>query len=160
MRTRAQAFFTHNIVHNLALEGIHCIQAHRLAGLAHLVDRIKHFLANVLALAGKKAVHIKDEAGPLPRALLHGQAGELLQGIDDFAILANQMLDVGIVISHNLHHGAPIADAHLDVAFVVDDIQQSFQVIGRNISFIIELVDGLVLVFRHRDFSLLTHVIS
>ncbi len=56
------------------------------------------------------------------------------------------MLDVGVVVRDDLHGRAVVAHTHLDVAFVIDDVKQSFKIIGSDISFLIELVDGLLII--------------
>ena len=55
------------------------------------------------------------------------------------------MLDVRIIIGDDLHGRAIVAHAHFDIAFVIDDIEQSFKIIGSDISFLVELIDGLFL---------------
>ena len=59
------------------------------------------------------------------------------------------MLDVGVVVGDDLHHRTVVAHAHFYVAFVVGDVEQSFEVIGSDISFLIELIDGLLIILRH-----------
>ena len=60
------------------------------------------------------------------------------------------MLDVRIVIGNDLHHGAVVADTQLDIAFVIDDIQQALKIIGGDVGFIIELIHRfLVVILRH-----------
>ena len=102
-----------------------------------------------LALALQIAVHVHDEVGPLAGLLLYGESGELLQGVHDFAVASDQMFDVGVVVGNDLHGWTVVAHAHFDIALVVDDVKQSFKVIGSDVSFVIELIDGFLSILRH-----------
>ena len=134
---------------DLAFEGVHRLQVHRLAGFARLVDGIQRKVVQALALALQIAVHVHDEVGPLAGLLLYGESGELLQGVHDFAVASDQMFDVGVVVGNDLHGRTVVAHAHFDIALVVDDVKQSFKVIGSDVSFVIELIDGFLSILRH-----------
>ena len=81
---------------------------------------------------------------------------QLLQSVNDFAVASDEMLDVRIIIGDDLHGRAIVAHAHFDIAFVIDDIKQSFKIIGSDISFLVELIDGLFLILRHSGCHLLS----
>ena len=81
--------------------------------------------------------------------MLYGESGELLQGVHDFAVASDQMFDVGVVVGNALHGRTVVAHAHFDIALVVDDVKQSFKVIGSDVSFVIELIDGFLSILRH-----------
>ena len=106
-------------------------------------------IVQALALALQIAVHVHDEVGPLAGLLLYGESGELLQGVHDFAVTSDQMFDVGVVVGNDLHGRTVVAHAHFDIALVVDDVKQSFKVIGSDVSFVIELIDGFLSILRH-----------
>ena len=149
MGPRLHAFLAHHIMDDLAFEGVHRLQVHRLASLARLVDGIQRKVVQALALALQIAVHVHDEVGPLAGLLLYGESGELLQGVHDFAVASDQMFDVGVVVGNDLHGRTVVAHAHFDIALVVDDVKQSFKVIGSDVSFVIELIDGFLSILRH-----------
>ena len=136
-------------MHDLTLEGIHRLQVDRLPRLVHLVDGVQRDVVQTLALALQIAVDVHNEMGTLAGLLLHGQSRQLLQSVNDFAVASDEMLDVRIIIGDDLHGRAIVAHAHFDIAFVIDDIKQSFKIIGSDISFLVELIDGLFLILRH-----------
>ena len=144
-----QSFLTNYIMHDLALKRIHRLEIHRLTGFTRFVDGIQCDIMQTLTLMLKIAVNVHDEVRPFASLLLNRQTGELLQGIHHFPIAANQMLDISVIIGNNLYGRAIVAYAHLNIAFIVDDIQQFFKIIGSDISFFIELIDGLFIILRH-----------
>ena len=144
MGTGLHALLTHHIMHDLAFEGVHRLEINRLPRLAHLVDGVQRDVVQTLALALQIAVDVHNEMGTLAGLLLHGQSRQLLQSVNDFAVASDEMLDVRIIIGDDLHGRAIVAHAHFDIAFVIDDIKQSFKIIGSDISFLVELIDGLL----------------
>ena len=102
-----------------------------------------------LTLALEIAVDVHNEMGTFAGLLLHGKSRQLLQCVDDLAVASDEMLDIRIIISDDLHGRTIVAHAHFDITLVIDDIEQSFKIIGRDISFLIELIDGLFLILRH-----------
>ncbi len=134
---------------DLAFERVHRIQIHRLAGLAHVVDRVERHVAQDLAAALQKAVHVHDQVRTFAGLLLHGQAAQLLERVDHFAIAADQVLDVGVIVGHDLHHRAVVAHPHLDVAFVIGHVEQTLEVVGGDVRLFIELFDCLLVVLHH-----------
>ena len=81
--------------------------------------------------------------------LLHCKPRQLLQCVDDLAVASDEMLDIRIIISDDLHGRTIVAHAHFNITLVIDDIEQSFKIIGSDISFLVELIDGLFLILRH-----------
>ena len=59
------------------------------------------------------------------------------------------MLDVGVVVGHNLDHRAAVAHAHLDVALVIRDVEQPLEVIRGDVRLLVELVKRLVVSLHH-----------
>ena len=123
MRARLQPLFPNHIVNDFTFEGIHRLQVIRLAGILHCVNGIQGDITEVLTLALQETVDIHNQMRTLAGLLLYSQTSQLLQSINDFTITANKMFDVSIVISNDLHGGAVITHAHLNVALIVGDIQ-------------------------------------
>ena len=82
------------------------------------------------ALGKLKVFHVKLAAEGEPRGLIGPR-------------------DVGIVVGNDLHGRTVVTHAHFDIALVVDDVKQSFKVIGSDVSFVIELIDGFLSILRH-----------
>ena len=123
MRARLQPLFPNHIVNDFTFEGIHRLQVIRLAGIPHCVNGIQGDITEVLTLALQETVDIHNQMRTLAGLLLYSQTSQLLQSINDFTITANKMFDVSIVISNDLHGGAVITHAHLNVTLIVGDIQ-------------------------------------
>ena len=144
-----QSLLTDDIVNHLTFERIHRLQVDRLAGLPDLIDRIQCDIVQTLALALQEAVDIDDETGTLAGLLLDRKPGQLLQGVDHFAVASDEMLVVGSVIGDDLNRRAAVADTHFDIALVVGDIQKLFKIIGGDVSFLVELIHGLLVILCH-----------
>ena len=110
-------------MNDFTFEGIHRLQVIRLAGILYCVNGIQGDITEVLTLALQETVDIHNQMRTLAGLLLYSQTSQLLQSINDFTITANKMFDVSIVISNDLHGGAVITHAHLNVALIVGDIQ-------------------------------------
>ncbi len=130
-------------MNDLAFEGIHRLQINGSPVSALRQWHPARCHVQTLTLALQETVDIHNQMRTLAGLLLHSQSSQLLQSINDFTIASNEMLDVRIVISDDLHGRAIVAHAHLDIAFVIDDIQQSFKIIGGDVSFLVELIDRL-----------------
>ena len=89
MGPRLHAFLAHDIMNDLALEGVHRLQIHRLSGLTRLIDGVQGEVVQTLALALQEAVDVHDEVGAFAGFLLHSKAGQLLQRVDHFPIASD-----------------------------------------------------------------------
>ena len=87
--------------------------------------------------------------GTFAGLLLHGKSRQLLQCVNNLAVASDKMLDICIIIGDNLHGRTIVAHAHFDITLVIDDIEQSFKIVGSDISFLVELIDGFFLILRH-----------
>ena len=123
VRTRLQPLLANHIMNDLALERIHRFQINGLTGVMHFINGIKCNVTKTLTLALQEPVNINNQMRAFAGLLLNSKPGKLLQSIDHFTIATNEMLDIRIVISDDLHHRTTVANTHLDIAFVIGDVQ-------------------------------------
>ena len=72
-------------MHNLALERRHRIEPLRHAGPADLLGDLPAQLGQLLPAVCAVPAHIQHDPAARARLAMHGQAGEFLQGLQDFA---------------------------------------------------------------------------
>src|SRR5262249_62101096 len=65
-------------------------------------------------------------------------ARECVQGRPDLAFGAGQLREGG---PDHRHHGAVTLDVHVDVAVEIRDIQQAFDVVGRDLALLLQVPD-------------------
>ena len=151
VRTGLEAFLAHEVVHDLALERVHGLEIDLLASLSRLVNGIEGQITQMLALALKITVNIENQMRTVAGLLLDGEPGQLLQRVHDFAIAADQLLDVFAIVGDDLHRGAVITHAQLDVSVIIGDVKQTLEVVGGDISLLIELLDRLRFFLSHMN---------
>jgi hypothetical protein len=118
-------------VHHLALERVHRRELHRLPGLKHRTDGPLGQLAELGPPRGTVPAHVEHQPAALTGLLLHRQARQLLQRVQRLAVAAHKRLQIR---ADNRHNRPPVLDVQVDVAVVVDDVQQPFQVVGSNVA--------------------------
>jgi len=85
-----QALVSDDVVAHLALEGVHGVELDGLAGGAHAGDRLAGDVLEFFLAFGAEAGDVEHEARALAGLGLNGQAGQLLEGVQDLAVLADE----------------------------------------------------------------------
>jgi hypothetical protein len=62
---------------------------------------------------------------------LNGESGEFLQGVEGLAAATDERVQIA---ADDGHDGAVVLDVEIDVAVVVDDVQQSLEVVRRDVA--------------------------
>src|SRR3954462_1475932 len=75
-----------DIVDDLALEGVHGLEAHRLAGPADLGHGTGRDVLQGAPPVGAITGHVEHQAAALPRPRLHRQPRQLLQRLEHLAV--------------------------------------------------------------------------
>lgn len=141
---------------DLTFERVHRFKINGFAVVLHIVDRIHSEITQVLAFALEIPIDVNDQVGTLAGLLLHGQTRELLQSIDDLTVMANQVLDVFVIVGHDLHGWPVVANTHFDITVVIGDIKQALEIVGRDIRFFVELLDRFRFILSHM-YSFIRH---
>src|SRR5690606_32396660 len=74
----------------------------------------------------------------LARTSLDGQAGELLESIEDLAVGADEGSEVSRVVGDDLDGGTIVLDVDVDVTVEVGDVEQLLEVISRDLALLLE----------------------
>ena len=92
-------------------------------------------------------------ASPVARTLaglgLNGQAGQLLEGVQDLAVLAHEAIEGFGVVGDDFDRGAAVFDVDFDVAVEVGDVEQFFEVVGGDFAFFFEAGQLVCVVVTH-----------
>src|SRR5699024_5935648 len=139
---RAQPFALGDVVDDLALEGVHGAQRHRGAGLLGLGDRRGRELLEVALVLRAEAADVEHQAGAVPGAGLHGQAGELLQRVQQLPLGAVEAGE--LVRAADLDRGPVAVHVDVDVAVEVGDVQQLLEVVGGDVALLLETLQALL----------------
>ena len=120
---------------DLALERIHGPEPLRLPGAADLLGRVLTRSGKLGPAALAITSDVQHHPRPVSRAW-HGQARELLEGLENLAPSPDKLLkrraDYG-------HHRPVALDVHVDVAVQVCDVEQALDVVGRDLAFLLQL---------------------
>src|SRR5690606_19139709 len=81
---------------------------------------------------------VEHQAGAVARLAVHGQAGQLLQRLQDLAALADKLVQLG---ADDGDDRAVALDVHVDVAVEVTDVQQALDVVGGDVALSFERLD-------------------
>src|ERR1700712_3289805 len=106
------------VVHDLALERRHGTELLALAALLDLLGRPAAQLGQLRAPVRPPARDVEHQPVARPGALLHRQAGELLERLEDVPALADQLLEVLAAV--DAHDGAAGLHVEVDVAVEVE----------------------------------------
>ena len=134
---------------HLALEGVHRVELDGLAGGAHARDGLAGDVLEFFLAFGAEPGDVEHEARTLAGLGLNGQAGQLLEGVQDLAVLADEAVQGLGVVGDDLDRGAAVLDVDLDVAVEVGDVEQFFQVVGGELAFFFEAGELACVVVTH-----------
>ena len=71
-----------------------------------------------------------------------GQSREVLQGVEHFAIGANERCELALVDLEDGYLGAIALDIDVDIAVEIDDVEQALEVVGGRVTLLLEQVRG------------------
>ena len=130
---------------DLALKGVHGLQGHSLAGSQDLLHGDLGDTGQLHPTPGTVAVNVQHEAGAVTRACLDGQAGELLDGLEDLAVAAHEVGEVTLVPllgGDNGDGGAAVIDVNVNVTAEVSDIEELLEVVGTDLALLLQALHG------------------
>ena len=87
--------------------------------------------AQRLAASLPVTAHVEHQPAAHAGALLHRQPGQLLQRVERLTLRADQRLQP---VADDRHDGAIVLDVEIDVAVVVDDVEQPLEVVGGDVA--------------------------
>src|SRR4051794_2960632 len=167
-----------HVVHDLPLEGVHRLEPHGLTGPLDLGDGPGCDVLQRPSAAGTIAGDVEHEAATLAGPRLYGEAGQLLQRLQDLSVGADQLaqLTVRTPLAEDRDRGAAVLHVDVDVSVEVSDVEQLLEVVGRHLALLLEalqrrpaprplrlarsgLLLGLVSRSRSRDASTLLLVV-
>jgi hypothetical protein len=121
---------------DLPLEGIHWLKFERLTALLDLFSASLGELDEVLSLFSPESIDIKHEPASLSGRGLDREAGQLLKRIKDLTISSNQVTQIP---TFDNEIWSVVLDSDLNIAIEVCNIEESLQVISRNIALFFQL---------------------
>ena len=92
------------------------------------------------AAPGPVTADVEHQPGPVAGLPVHGEPGQLLQRLQDRAVVADQFVQRG---ADDRHDGPVTLDIHVDVAVQVRDVQQAFHVVRGDIALELEIAQLL-----------------
>ena len=105
-----------------------------------LVDRHPSQLDECLATLGAVAGDVEHQPAALTGLDLHGQPGELLQGLEHLAVLAHQPAGHAALVGVDDGHGCPVAvDVDVEVTVEVGDVEERLEEVGRDLALPLQL---------------------
>src|SRR5690606_31161983 len=154
----AQAGRRDGAVDDLPLERGHRLQRPGLAALGHLRRGVRADPGERLAPALAVAADVQHQPAAVPGPPVHREPGQLLQRLQDFAVLTDQLVQSG---ADHGDHGPVALDVHVDVAVEVGDVQQALDVVRGDVALVLQGldVDGLLRSLRDGDAAALLGVI-
>src|SRR4051812_13617791 len=126
----------HRVVHDLALERAHRLQPHPLAALQDRLRRRAAELAQLLAAVRAPARDVQHQPAARSRLLLDREPRQLLQRLEDRAAGAYELLEVLAAV--DAHDRAAGLDVQVDVAVVVEQIEQPLEVVTGDVALLHE----------------------
>ena len=144
-----EALVGDHVVAHLALEGVHGVELDGLAGGAHAGDGLAGDVLEFFLALGAEAGDVEHEARALAGLGLDGQAGQLLEGVQDLAVLAHEAVECVGVVGDDFDRGAAVFDVDFDVAVEVGDVEEFFQVVGGELAFFFEAGQLVCVVVTH-----------
>src|SRR4051794_8874774 len=129
-----------HVVHDLPLEGVHRLEPHGLTGPPDLGDGPGCDVLQRPSAAGTIAGDVEHEAATLAGPRLYGEAGQLLQRLQDLSVGADQLaqLTVRTPLAEDRDRGAPVLHVDVDVSVEVSDVEQLLEVVGRHLALLLE----------------------
>src|SRR6266545_6971141 len=94
------------VVHDLALEGVHRVQALGLAGLLDPAGNLACSRDELGATALAIVLHVHDDMTPLTGPVVHDTPHQLLERVQRLAVTADQQRDALLIV------GGPHVDVH------------------------------------------------
>src|SRR5690348_636960 len=85
-----QSRIRHDVMHDLALESRHRLQAQRLSRTLHLLTGLRRGIGEYLPPVRSMASNVEHQPAALSSARLHGQSSELLQRLENLTIRTDQ----------------------------------------------------------------------
>ena len=144
-----EALVGDHVMAHLALKRVHGVKLDGLAGGAHAGDRLAGDVLQLFLALGAEAGDVEHEARALAGLGLDGQTGQLLEGVQDLAVVAHEAVEGVGVVGDDLDRGAAVFDVDLDVAVEVGDVKQLFQVVGGDFAFFFEAGQLVCVVVTH-----------
>ena len=129
------------VVHDLALERVHRRRAPRLRRTPSRGRSPPSATVDQLGPArGTVAGDVEHQAAALARLRLDGEAGQLLECVEDLAVVAGEPAQrlVGRVLGDDLDGGAAVVDVDVDVTVEVGDVEQLLEVVGGDLALLLE----------------------
>ena len=120
-----------DVVHALALERGHRLQANRLAVLLDLLDGVLGDRGEFLAAVRPVAADVEQQTARRAGLPEDGEAGQLLERLQGGAALTDQILQP---LTDHLDHRTAGGDQLVDVAVVVEDVEQALDVVGGDLA--------------------------
>src|SRR5690606_8215471 len=119
LRVAAQACRRDGVVHDLPLERVERLERDLRSLGADTSDRVLRQCGELTTTLGTEPGDVEHEAAPLARTSLDGQAGELLESIEDLAVGADEGSEVSRVVGDDLDGGTIVLDVDVDVTVEV-----------------------------------------
>src|SRR6266498_1764597 len=120
-----------HVMHALALERAHRFQTHRFAVLLDLLGRVLGDRGQLLAARRAVAADIEQQAAGRAGSAEHGQTRQLLERFEGGSARTHKRLQAS---ADHLDHRPSGGDQLIDVAVVVQDVEQAFDVVGRDLT--------------------------
>src|SRR5262245_14545663 len=120
-----------DVVHALALERAHRLEAYRLAMLLHLFGRVLRDRDQLLATGRSEATDVEQQPRRFPRLPVDGEPGQLLQCLGRLTADTDQVVQAG---ADDLDHRPAVLHQLVDVAVDVENVEQPLDVVGRDLT--------------------------
>ena len=98
---------------------------------------------------GTEACNVKHEARTLAGFGLDGKSSQFLERINDFTVLANEVVKSRGVLGNDLNQCAAIFDIDFNIAVKISDIEKLFQVVGCEFAFFLQARQLAGRIFAH-----------
>jgi hypothetical protein len=137
-------------MHDLALERRHRIEPLRHSGPADLLGDPPAQFGKFLATARAVPAHVQHDPAARTSLAVYGQAGEFLQGLQNLATRADKLAQGR---TDHGHDGPVALDVHVDVAVEIRHVEQTLDVVGRDLALLLQVGRGHRTLVRLRGFT-------
>src|SRR4051794_21338996 len=129
-----------DVVDDLALEGVHGLEAHRLAGPADLGHGTGRNVLQGAPTVGAITRDVEHQAAALTRPSLHRQPRQLLQRLEHLTVPADEaaQLTIPAALGQDRDGGTPVLDVDVDVAVQIDDVEELLEVVRRDLALLLQ----------------------
>src|SRR5215475_2594481 len=118
-------------MHTLALERVHCLEPHRLAVLAYPLRGVLRDRDELLAATRPITTDIQEESRRRAGLAIDREPGQFLERLERRAPLTDQRLET---ITDDLDDRSAALDELIDITVVVEDVEQTLDIVGRDLA--------------------------